>query len=794
VAEPTNTVTALAPDGTPIEIPASEAATLNRGQEGRVLSDAEAARVRHDIDLQKKYEGVEGYVAPPLIGAARGLSFGLSDLMLSEVPGMQKRLADYEEYAPQATTTGEVAGMVGGALLGAGAPGVASKLGRAAEGAIARGIGEESAMSRVASRVLGGAASGAVENGLYEAGKTASDSVISDEPLTAEKLVAGAKHGVLLGGGVGAVLGGASSLWRESRPATQALEDIGADADAAVNGGVRPSLEGASPKGTIGDYIAKTADVKTIKALGGSAGDLRALEGSVQGGFRRVAQDIRSDVEATTGKSFGLHSRESLNEYAAQRVEQLGDKLGTMLERLDEGATGIAPKPGRLIDQARNDIIKPNLIEKADGSFVTLPGQEKVVNAVEGWLGRIEDAFSDRAPTFKEWQRIRVGLDKEINYAAAKVSPKAAALRQLRSAIEDELVASGESAASSMGSSFQADYQATKSLYQSVKKAAELTERGVSRDLANNSLGLTSRMAGIAGASVGGIAGGLAAGLAGKVVQSHGDQLAADLLSRAASMSGVQRIVGQVGRELDTGVSKLIGKTLPKATAGIPVTEAATETRSKATPRESFARTSDVIAKASANPAATVNRIERSLGSLSEHAPRTADAVVQTTIRGVDFLASKLPPSRHDPYSLQPQFQTKSRASDTEISQFMRYTQAVDDPLIVLREAKSGTLTRDHVEAVQAVYPKLYDEIRGAVFRSLVESKSEIPYQRRIQLGILLDIPTDKTLSPDFREAIQATYSSADQAGAESPPTTSAAPEIAGSFQTATERATERAQ
>jgi len=108
VAEPTKTVTALAPDGTPIELPASEAGALNRGQEGRVLSDAEAARVRHDIELQKKYEGVEGYVAPPLVGAARGLSFGLSDLMLSEFPGMQKRLADYEEYAPQATSTAEV--------------------------------------------------------------------------------------------------------------------------------------------------------------------------------------------------------------------------------------------------------------------------------------------------------------------------------------------------------------------------------------------------------------------------------------------------------------------------------------------------------------------------------------------------------------------------------------------------------------------------------------------------------------------------------------------------------------
>lgn len=1058
MAGPGKEVAAIGPDGTPITVPASAVPAL-QASHGRVLSAAEEKQVRHRVALNQELDGLEGYVAPAAAGVARGLTFGLSDAALSMSPALRQRLADYEEYAPTASTGGEIAGMVGGSLLGVGPAGWAARGGRALEAGIVGGIGAESALARVGGKIAGGAAAGAFENGLYEAGKVASDAAISDEPLTAEKLVAGASHGVLFGGIAGGALGGLASLRgagssraladisvSEATPARVNLGSGNIDLDAGLHGafetenpfdftrgperrgihlrpdvglrgevptsaegplsinrtvGINPDAglgdlgeisdkaihptgkasyttttehvplsdinieppwdanklpplraareagveldpirlgrmapgekwdvvdglhriavaqergetsilarhtEGAYPqklnndvfgfkrpidieggaftpeyhvgidpnagigargdagrfqgkieatdalrqssaksaprhvflrgdldaaaaadvrspirlperlqpaslgevaaaKGSIADQLSKHADVKTIKALGGSAGDLRALEGNVPGGFRRVAEDIRGDLEKTTGKSIGFHSRESLHEYATKRVEQLGEDLGAMLQKLDEAKTGIAPDPAAFVKKVRSELLTPNLIAKPNGTFSILPGQQKTVHAVEKWIRSVESAFSDRAPTFGEWQKIRRGLDSELKFQSAQVSPTTQTLRQMRGIMEGELMTAGERAAQEAGGNFAEKYQATKSLYQSVKKASELTERGVARDLANNSFGLTSRMAGIAGASVGtaiggpvgGFIGGGIGGLVGKAVQSRGDVLAADLLSRAASIAGANRIAGRVSAELESGVRKLIPSSVADG-----VHTVADRARAGAAPlgirltgdrRGDYVKLSDVITSAVANPIATTDKISRSLGDLGEHSPATATAVVTTTLRGLDFLASKLPPSRQDQFSLQPQLQPKTRASDAELSRFMRYAQAVDDPLIVLREAKSGMLTRDHVEAVQTVYPKLYDEIRGSVMRQLVNSKSELPYARRIQLGILLDIPTDKTLSPAFQKAIQATFS-ADPAGAESPPPTSAAPDVASSMQTATQMAMEHA-
>jgi hypothetical protein len=110
---------------------------------------------------------------------------------------------------------------------------------------------------------------------------------------------------------------------------------------------------------------------------------------------------------------------------------------------------------------------------------------------------------------------------------------------------------------------------------------------------------------------------------------------------------------------------------------------------------------------------------------------------------------------------------------------------------MVLDAALSGRLTPDHVEAVKTVYPKLYEQMRTSIFEGLTEAKSPLPYGRRIQLGILLDLPTDQTLAPDFVSAIQATYSASEKAGQEPPTPQLASLDVASSLETATQSAGE---
>jgi hypothetical protein len=304
------------------------------------------------------------------------------------------------------------------------------------------------------------------------------------------------------------------------------------------------------------------------------------------------------------------------------------------------------------------------------------------------------------------------------------------------------------------------------------------------------------------GGPVGGlVSGGIVTGL-GKIVQDRGDTMAADLLRRAAGLMGARRIAAGVEGRMARDVAGLLqpaGINASKVVAdlGPPVRTAAAPLGIALTgnKRSDYQRVAAQVTAAVADPVATTDRLGRSIGTLGEHSPRVASSAIATTMRGLDFLHSKLPMSRQDAYSLQPHLQQSLRTSDSEASQFMRYAQAVDDPLIVLREAKVGTLSRDHVEAVKVVYPDLYEEIRSQVMRTLIDSKSPLPYARRIQLGILLDIPTDKTLSPEFLTAIQATYSSDEQAGAEPPPPTlSQSINVAGTAQTPMQQSVERVQ
>jgi hypothetical protein len=772
-------------------------------------ANATATEQARQADLDAKFGGLGGAVeltaGADIAGGLRGVTAGLSDVVAIEGAGLvggqsaadavRAKLRDYQEAAPLRSTSSELSGIVGGTMLG-NEGGLletpASLIGKAGKsaGAVFEGVGG------AAGKVLRGATSGAVEGALYGAGKTASDAALQNEELTGQKLVAGTTHGALFGGAIGGALAGAGSLISGLRAPT------------AARAGVEAAE--AAPKGSIADRVQEAADQKLIKALGGSAGDLRKLEGTVPGGYRRVAQDIAADYGATTGKSIGTATRESLHEYAAARNQELGTKLGTMLEGLDAAKTGVAPDARKFVAEVQSKLTDPLMVTRPDGLVVPMPGQEKVVKALTTWTDNITAAFEGGEPTFKVWQKMRVGLDKEIYAGAAKASPKVEALREMRKMMEAELMAAGEKAAQSMGSSFQAEYQATKALYQSTAKAVELTERGLSRGLANNSLGLTSRIAGtVMGAAglstsgpVGGlVAGGIATGI-GKVIQDRGDLLAADLLSRAAGVMGARQIAARVEGQMARGVAGLLepagvkpSKVLadlgpPSRPSAAPLGVALSGNK-----RSDYQKVAAQVTAASANPVATSDRIAKSVGQFGDHSPKVAASAIATTMRGLAFLYDKLPPSRQDQYSLQPHLEKPLRTSDAEASKFMRYAQAVDDPLIVLREAKTGTLSRDHVEAVKAVYPDLYEEMRGQVMRTLIDSKSPLPYGRRIQLGILLDIPTDKTLSPEFLTAIQATYTSEEQAGAESPPPSLERPlNVAGTEQTAMQQAAGRVQ
>ena len=86
----------------------------------------------------------------------------------------------------------------------------------------------------------------------------------------------------------------------------------------------------------------------------------------------------------------------------------------------------------------------------------------------------------------------------------------------------------------------------------------------------------------------------------------------------------------------------------------------------------------------------------------------------------------------------------------------------------ILDDLKRGTLSRESVEAVKFVYPNLYEKIHSTVYDELSQKGREgkPEYKQRLQLNILMDIPTDSALVPEAIAEHQMFYKEAKDAQA----------------------------
>ena len=79
----------------------------------------------------------------------------------------------------------------------------------------------------------------------------------------------------------------------------------------------------------------------------------------------------------------------------------------------------------------------------------------------------------------------------------------------------------------------------------------------------------------------------------------------------------------------------------------------------------------------------------------------------------------------------------------------------------VLKDLNNGNLSREGIEAIRYVYPTIYFEMQSSVFEALEKAKGETSYKQRLQLGILMDMPTDLALEPNSIKGLQALYKEA---------------------------------
>ena len=189
-----------------------------------------------------------------------------------------------------------------------------------------------------------------------------------------------------------------------------------------------------------------------------------------------------------------------------------------------------------------------------------------------------------------------------------------------------------------------------------------------------------------------------------------------------------------------------------------------------------------------AHPEAFQAGVERSFMGIRSAAPGVYESAVAAATARQEYLSGLLPPANLDG--------SYPAVSKTEQGSFMRAVEILDDPPQLLVKLGKRDLTFGEVEAVQTVWPKLYEEMQSSVMQELAalqESGKTLPYRDRVHIGMMLGIPTDPTLNPQAFAEIQASYATA---APEPPPSPTPGPssQLSDNLKTDAQRVAEGAE
>lgn len=733
-------------DRIPVALPTGEIGTVLAQDLMGTLADggrmASGQELQH-AEREAKYGGAGGALGAALAGAARGLTIGLSDPILTGFggEGMRERLSAYEDIHPYASTGGELAGIaasmalpgVGEAAAARGLVGtarVAKGLGGLAKGVTAAGnLAERGALSllgeggglaaRIARAGATTAARGAAEGALFGAGQAVSEASLGDHELTAEKLFAGMGQGALFGGLTGGVIGG------------------GGEALKATGEKIVPLLRPA---------LAREAEEQAFRALSATKPFMKRID-TIPGGARGVGRELLDSGLIAPGDTL-----ETLVPKLAKAREETGDALGRLLLGADEA--GLAgPKVSAIVAQIEKQVM-PRLNEMPLVNAGTIGAVRNVVDDFAAKMGGL-----DARTSFQDLQRWRALLDDKIRFNTSPLLPTNElmnAYKGIRTTLESSLVEAGEAAAKERGASFAKEYNEAKLRYRRLISAEQAAEDALTRSQANQAHSLTDKIMGAATGAAAlathgplGLLAGPIASSASKLIRERGNSTAAVLLDKASAFGAVERQIKRVDTEIDNAVAKFFGKH-----AEAPKLKAPAEVKApKESPAKEYERRVQEVTAAVADKPRAAALVLAKTQPLADHMPTVRSAIADTAMRATAYLESHMPAGRVEEFSATPHLD-KPSVSDIQRQQFLDRARTVSNPMSAVQDFARGRASREQIEALRVVYPKLYQQLVARVDDQLASRKTPVPYQKVIQLSSVLGRGLSATQDPMFIMAL----------------------------------------
>lgn len=730
---------AVRPDGSRVTIPAERYAdAIASGY--RIASPEEVARAQ----AEQAQGGLGGMALTGVEGVARGLTFGLSDQLAVGFGGEEYRQAAQarREVNPGIAATGEIVGAVAPILASGGTGAVAR--GVAAAGALPRGAAAagrsaaalaerltaryaaRGAGGRIVQRMAAGAAEAGVEGALYGVGQAITDNALLDAELSAEKILASAGEGALFAGALGGALGGAAGVLGVG---------LGAARDAA---------------------LARLGAQTTQDALRGFA-ERRAFK-QVVGNYKRPVAEAAAKGDGALERA----GRKLLNEQAP--IRKLEEFLPWVAKRTQRSANELKSIAAKL-DAAGVRLDGESLLRRADEVIESYRGRglgdfEAVARKLERKLAPLRKQLDPPEPkplpkgvhgplpprpeprsfTFSEFWKLRQDLDKTIKWGARSGDIATDGVRELRDAFKaelDDMIERGQGPAD-----LKAAWRKASEDYGDFALLRKHAEEYANARKSNRDISLTDYLAGIGGAATsiatGNIAGIVGAGamtLGNKLAREQGNAWLAQMADRLSKFEGRFEMAAQAL----AGVRK--ARELRHAVAPAAVSVA-----------DKFERTREQV-KALENPQTAVTVLARASEGFEDR-PDIVHALHQRLLGDAQYLRSQMPRTLAREATLTPQAE-KPRFSPAAMRSFVKKADALADPVKVFEDLAEGKLDRDGIEALKERRPRIFQALREQVMIYTAQRQEELPYQRRILLGLTFDFVSDESLKPENLAAIQ---------------------------------------
>jgi hypothetical protein len=159
------------------------------------------------------------------------------------------------------------------------------------------------------------------------------------------------------------------------------------------------------------------------------------------------------------------------------------------------------------------------------------------------------------------------------------------------------------------------------------------------------------------------------------------------------------------------------------------------------------------IREVALEPEKYTERIEKNTAGIAQIDPQLQELITSRSRIALDFIMSKVPKNPFEGSMIVSP--VKWKPSDAELSKFNRYLKAIDDPLSILLDLEQGVLTNESIEALQTVYPKLFNQIKQIAIETIGRNEQQLSFHKQLQLSLLLQVPVSTIQDAQMMQRLQ---------------------------------------